>query len=126
MNRRVLFCIPALALSGCFGPFVAVVPPEQVAQQQAAVSAVKIYDESQLGRLRFDVIDMIEGNSCQNKSNQPPASRTAAIDQLKVMAAQRGADGITKIQCGDREGTSVRTNCWTLITCSAEAIKLIP
>lgn len=74
--------------------------------------------------LLFDVLNVVEGNSCQNKLYDPPATRAAAIDQAKYFASEMGADGITNIQCGAREGTSTRTNCWELVSCTAEAIKL--
>jgi len=94
--------------------------------QRHALQAVKIYNSSQLVGATFDVINVVEGNSCQNKMWDPAATRAAAIDQAKYLAMEMGADGITNIQCGEREGTSVRTNCWEMVSCTAEAIKIAP
>lgn len=111
-------------LSGC-GAFVPVVnikdlPPEKI----YALRSIPIYNSVQLIDKDFQVITIIEGNSCQNKLYDPPATRTAAIEQLKFHALEAGANGITNIQCGAREGTSTRTNCWELISCTAEAIRV--
>ena len=111
-------------LSGC-GAFVPVVnikdlPPEK----KHALRAIPIYNSVQLIDKDFQVLNILEGNACQNKLYDPPATRTAAIEQLKYHALEAGANGITNIQCGAREGTSTRTNCWELISCTAEAIKV--
>ncbi len=70
-------------MSGC-GAFIPVVnikdlPPEQI----HALRSIPIYNSVQLIDKDFQVITIIEGNSCQNKLYDPPATRTAAIEQLK-------------------------------------------
>lgn len=114
----------ALMLAGC-GSFVPVVkldnlPPEQ----RNAALRIKILSANQKLDEKAEVLGMVEGNSCQNKLWDAPATRAGAIDQLKYFAYEMGADAVTNIQCGAREGTSTRTNCWELISCTAEAIKL--
>ena len=84
---------------------------------------MQIFNQSQLTTRNYSIQTIVEGNSCQNKVWDPPASRTAAIEQLKFHAIEAGADAITSIQCSGREGTSMRTNCWELISCTAEAIR---
>jgi len=95
---------------------------ELTPEERHGIGKIKIYNPAQLHGVKFDVADIVEGNSCQNKLYDPPATRTAAIEQLKYYAHQLGADGITNIVCSGREGTSTRTNCWELISCTAEAI----
>lgn len=72
---------------------------------------------------KFRVLNIAEGNSCQNKLWDDPATRSGAINQLKYQAYEMQGDAITNIQCGGRERTSLRTNCWELISCTAEVIK---
>lgn len=111
-------------LTSC-GSFVPVVKLDQLSPEKRNVAlSVKIFGASQLDGMKYDVLNVVEGNSCQNKLYDPPATRAAAIDQAKYFASEMGADGITNIQCGAREGTSTRTNCWELISCTAEAIKI--
>ena len=85
---------------------------------------LEIYNQAQLINKNFKVLSIAEGHSCQNKLWDDPATRTGAIEQIKFQALQLNADGITNIQCGGKEGTSVRTNCWQLVSCTAEVIKL--
>lgn len=113
----------ASLLAGC-GSFVPVVnlrdlPPEQ----RHAVQSVKILSANQRLDDKAEVLAVVEGHSCKNKVWDAPATRAGAIEQLKFHAREAGANAITNIQCGGREGTSTNTNCWELISCTAEAIK---
>jgi hypothetical protein len=122
--RAIPLAISSVLLTSC-GAFVPVVKLDQLSpEKRNAVLSVRIFNASQLGGMKFDVLNVVEGNSCQNKLSDPPATRAAAIDQAKYFAYEMGADGITNIQCGAREGTSTRTNCWELVSCTAEAIKI--
>jgi hypothetical protein len=89
-----------------------------------AVQSVKIYDANLLSGQSYEIIQIVEGNSCQNKIWDPPATRASAIDQIKFYAYEIDADVISDIRCSGREGTSVRTNCWELISCTANAVRL--
>ena len=126
MQPKVLIAIislAALGLTAC-GAFVPVVKLDQLStERRHAAQSLRIFNASQLTGKNFDVLNIVEGNSCQNKLTDPPATRAAAIDQAKYFASEMGADGLTNIQCGAREGTSTRTNCWELVSCTAEAIK---
>lgn len=122
--RVIPFTLGFLLLTGC-GSFLPVVKLDQLSpEKRNAALSVKIFNATQLSGMKFDVLSVVEGNSCQNKLYDPPATRGAAIDQAKYFASEIGADGITNIQCGAREGTSTRTNCWELVSCTAEAIKI--
>lgn len=121
-TTAILSCI--LFISGC-GAFVPVVKLNKLTPaQKNKVIGLPIYNASQLPNMKFEVLTVVEGNSCQNKLYEPPATRVDAINQLKFHANEAGATGITNIQCSGREGTSTRTNCWELISCTAEAIKV--
>lgn len=124
MRKRLLITLTLVGLVGC-GSFVPVV---RLDQQPPAVmnkvSSVKILGQGQAVNTKYSVLTVIEGHSCQNLITDPPATRLSAIEQLKFYAYEAGADAIANVQCGGREGTSVRTNCWELISCTAEAVKL--
>ena len=124
MKKWFVAVTSASLLVGC-GSFVPVAKlGDLTPTQKNKVQSLEIFSASQLLNTKFKVLTVVEGNSCQNKIWDPAATRPAAIDQLKYFAAEAGADGIANIQCGAREGTSSRTNCWELISCTAEAIKL--
>jgi len=124
MIRNRILAIGVAALTSC-GSFVPVVDISRLPiETKHAVQAIKYYDQTQLSGAKFEVLTIVEGNSCQNKTYDPPATRARALEQIKYFAYEVGANGITNLQCGGREGTSVRTNCWELISCTAEAIKI--
>jgi uncharacterized protein YbjQ (UPF0145 family) len=122
--NRVFTALGLLLLSGC-GSFV---PTEDLSDlspaEMQAIEQVTIYDGNLLAEESYEIIDIVEGNSCQNKIWDPPATRAGAIDQIQFYANAMGADGISDVRCSSREGTSLRTNCWELISCTANAIRL--
>ncbi len=121
--KAAAIVITVTALSGC-GSFVPTVKMHELSEaQRHNVRQLQIYNQTQLLNKNYAVLTIVEGNSCQNKVWDPPASRTSAIEQLKFHAFEAGGEGIANIQCSGREGTSVRTNCWELISCTAEVIK---
>jgi len=124
LKRLISLILINLQLTSC-GSFVPVVKFDQLSpERRNAALSVKVIGASQLNGMKYDVLNIVEGHSCQNKLYDPPATRAAAIDQAKYFASEIGANGIANIQCGAREGTSTRTNCWELISCTAEAIKI--
>lgn len=124
MLKQITVAVIVLFLTSC-GSFVPVVKIDELpAQQKNQLQSIKIYDSSQLQGKKYEVLNFVEGNSCKNKMWDPAATRSAAVDQVKFQALEMGANGIRNIQCGAREGTSTNTNCWELISCTAEAIKI--
>lgn len=113
----------SLLLTGC-GSFVPTAKIDQMsAEQRHAINSVEIINQTQLINKNFKVVGIVEGHSCMNKMWDPPATRMGAIEQIKVQVVDMKGDGITNIQCGGKEGTSVATNCWQLVSCTAEVIK---
>lgn len=124
MSRIFLIFGCVIFLAGC-GSFVPTVNLHELsAAQRHEINSVEIFDAQMLSRENYKILDIAEGNSCQNKLWDPPATRVAAIQQLKYFAREMGGNGISDIRCGDREGTSVRTNCWELISCTANVLKV--
>ena len=123
MLKTVVILISALGVVGC-GSFVPVVKlDEQPLEVRNRSMAMPIIGAGQ--KTDYEVLTIVEGNSCKNKIWDPAATRTAAIEQIKFHALEAGAEAVANIQCGQREGTSTRTNCWELISCTAEAVKLV-
>lgn len=121
---KTLVMLITLSLSACAsGPRVPVADLDKLSsQQKAAVNNIEIMNQTQLQGKRFKVSGVAEGHSCQWHSSQPPATRSAAIEQLKYYAQKMSGDAISNIECAPKEGTSLATNCWELISCTAEVI----
>lgn len=122
-GHAALALIAAL-LAGC-GPRIPVVDIESLpAEQRQAARSLPIYDRTHLIDREVEVLGVVEGNACQRTAFDVPASRTAAVEQLKLRASEIGANGIRHIQCGAPEGLTTRTYCWKSISCTAEAIRV--
>ena len=122
--KQVVGFLVAGALFGC-GAFVPTVDLTALsASEKHEVRKIGIYDQNLLQGKSYKILNIVEGHSCKNKTWDPPATRTAAIDQLKYFAYESGANGISDVQCSNRERTSLTTNCWDLISCTANALKV--
>jgi hypothetical protein len=123
MMKRLLIISLLFLLSAC-GSFVPTVNLNNLTvEQRHSIRQVEIFNYAQIQNREFRVLTIAEGHSCQNKIWDAPATRANAIEQLKHHSLEQEGDGITNVQCSGREGTSVRTNCWELISCTAEVIK---
>jgi len=123
---RIIKILPLfLLLSGCVGPLVPVKNMEEVPLQlKREILSMPIYNESQLFQKQYSVINIVEGISCKNKTWDPAATKTDAINQAKYWAYEMGADALLNIQCDHPRGTTTSYNCWESITCTAQAIKV--
>ena len=109
-----------VVICGC-GPFVEViqVDPETAIKLRAEVPTVS---RSELGSIEFDSLGTITATSCfSNFITDDPASQDDALDQLRYKASGIGANALFAPACRS-EGTSLATNCWSSITCTAEAL----
>ena len=112
-------------LPGCIGPMVPVVKMDEVPlAQKREVLSIPIYNESQLIGKDYQIINIVEGISCKNKTWDPAATKTDAINQAKYWAYEMGAEALMNIQCEHPRGTTTTYNCWESITCTAQAIKM--
>ena len=112
-------------LPGCIGPMVPVVKMDEVPlAQKREVLSIPIYNESQLIGKDYQIINVVEGISCKNKTWDPAATKTDAINQAKYWAYEMGAEALMNIQCEHPRGTTTTYNCWESITCTAQAIKM--
>jgi len=88
--NHMLTALAPLLLSGC-GSFV---PTEDLSDlslaETQAIEQVTIYDDNLLAQKPYEIIDIVEGNSCQNKIWDPPATRAGAIDQIQFYANAMG------------------------------------
>ena len=110
-----------VALSGCVGALVPVQMAEQIGMKPfESISTIRTID-SESGKTLVPV-GRVEGYSCKNKLWDPAATSDAALVQLKLLAAQRGAVAISNVACSEG-GTSLLSNCWQSFKCVGEAYR---
>lgn len=125
MKTFIAVMLIAVSGAGCVGPLVPVVKMEQLPpEEKRATLSLPIYNESQLAGKEYQVLNIVEGISCKNKTWDHAATKSDAINQTKYWARQQGADGLLNVQCEIPRGTTTTYNCWESITCTAQAIKL--
>lgn len=119
--RLMSALLASISVSGCVGAFVPVQTPEMTGSRtiEAAVAVVAIDSSEAANRQN---LGSVTGYSCKNKLWDPPATSDAALLQVKIAAAQRGATAISNINCAEG-GTSLMTNCWQSFACTATAIR---
>ena len=119
-GRWITFVALCSALAACA---VDVIRLDEAARAKAHLE-VRYWESSQLTR-SYRTIQPIRATSCKRTWDDPPASQEDAIDQLRVKAAQLGANGITNLICDNLE-FSLSKNCWSAITCRASAVEVQP
>lgn len=108
-------------LVACVGPNVPIKTAEATGTTPfEKANMIKIV--SQNDGLKKVQLGTVSGYSCKNKLWDPDATEDAAILQLKVSAAQKGASFISKPICYSG-AVSLITNCWSSYTCNADAYK---
>ena len=122
--KSISLLLIVAVLSGCAAQVPVVNLKALPVDDLQAIKAMRMLSATQLIGKQFTVVGLVEGNSCQHLLTDPPATRTAAIEQVKYHAVVAKADAIANVQCGGREEVSVHTNCWQLISCTAEAVTL--
>jgi hypothetical protein len=122
--RASLLLSALLILVSCVGSRVPVKKIDELPlEERRAVLGLPIYNESQLVGKEYTVINLVEGISCKNKTWDPAATKTDAINQAKYWAREQGAQGVMNLQCDLPRGTTTSYNCWESITCIGQAIK---
>jgi hypothetical protein len=121
--RIIILITTASLITGC-GALVPVAKIDELKiETKRKVLSMPIYNESQLTGKKYTILNYVEGISCKNKTWDPAATKTDAINQAKYWAYEMGAEGMLNIQCEQPRGTTTTYNCWESITCTAQAIK---
>jgi hypothetical protein len=122
--RASLLLSALLILVSCVGSRVPVKKIDELPlEERRAVLGLPIYNESQLVGKEYTVINLVERISCKNKTWDPAATKTDAINQAKYWAREQGAQGVMNLQCDLPRETTTSYNCWESITCTGQAIK---
>ncbi|CAG9296078.1 Rcs stress response system protein RcsF [Celerinatantimonas diazotrophica] len=85
-------------------------------------SGVQVMSPHELLTHNYKVIGTIEGDSCQEKSNQPPADIVHARVDILNKAANRHADAVVFAHCISFPADNV---CLSSVSCFAKAVKLL-
>ena len=90
-----------------------------LADQRDAMRAVREYPTMPEGA---ETIGTIDAGRCHRSFAQSAPTRENLVDDLKVVAYAKGADGITSVTIEKRSGLS--NNCWYVLNGTAVAFRL--
>jgi uncharacterized protein YbjQ (UPF0145 family) len=114
----------AIFLAACT-PFVDVIDVGSLSPtEKTGAAAVETYNDNQIDRSRYTPVAAVQSTSCKHYLWDPSASQENAMEQLRVKAVRSGADALINPVCSS-QGTSLTTNCWETVTCTASAVKLV-
>ena len=87
------------------------------------VLELPIYTEGDLTGKEHAVVDSVKGTSCQYAKDDPAATETDAINEVKYWAKAQGAEGLKNVRCDAPHGRTLFNRCRERITCTGQAIK---
>jgi hypothetical protein len=89
----------------------------------SAVPVVDFYDTDSRTLLRFQQITIVSESQGLKNLGEVVLAETQAIDQVKLKAAEKGADHIDAPQCEIRDSGDFTNNCYGTVVCTASAYK---
>ncbi len=122
MRSRFVAALLLMPVAACIGPNpnLRIEDTSQIALDRvSAARAIEVLDSSPSGSA---TVGPVEGTSCQNAMWDPKATEAAALDQMKIKAADLGATALVGVSYSS-SGTSLVANCWTVVTATGTAIK---
>jgi hypothetical protein len=129
MTTSVLILIGATilasaSLAAC-SPFVPITDMSKVAQtDRAAAASVRIYRIGENIPPGGAYIGPVQGYSCRFLLNDPPASTSAAVEQVKYHTLIAGGNAVTDFSCTLNGADAYGTNCWGSVQCAGTAMKV--
>lgn len=92
-------------------------------EQRAKISAVRIIDGPPTQP--YDVLGTVDGLACKrNAYMETEVSRAEAMDEVKIKAAELGANAVINLVCQKSSSTDWRNNCWASDKCIGDAVRL--
>ncbi|ALP39607.1 Rcs stress response system protein RcsF [Aeromonas schubertii] len=118
--KRLILMMPLLA-SGCANfAFNSNLDKENF-EEYFKPGSVEIYRQDQLTELNYLYLGTVEGQSCQEGSDQPIPSAANARTEARNRAADLGGNGLVLDKCSERSDTP---GCLKQIVCYGQAIKV--
>ena len=87
--------------------------------QREANKSVRVYKTLPKGA---KVLEKVEASRCHRQANQSQPTNENVIQDLKIAAYSKGADGITRVQIS--KGADLISNCWYVLNGTATSFSL--
>lgn len=118
---RTLLLIAVLSAGGCAAPLPQIDYYDVETDALRKLRNMSIIDEAGRAQGAYRELGEVKGLYC-NRNRAEISPERSAIDQLKISAAQKGADRIGTPSCETRTTWDLTNNCFMTVTCRAEAL----
>ncbi|MDO6687393.1 MULTISPECIES: Rcs stress response system protein RcsF [unclassified Agarivorans] len=120
--RFILTAALSLSILGCSGSysFNTNVDKENF-ENYVPAADVTVYQAEDIDPLNAEYIGIVEGVSCQEKTNQAPPQEVDARNDLRAQAASVGANAVTVQQCYPIKDPAA---CIAMMSCFGKAYKI--
>lgn len=119
--KKITLTLFALLLAGCASEYTFNSNLDgQAINDYFKVGEVTLYQEGTEPTVPYELKGMVEGESCQERSNDAPASLSAARTAARYAAADKGANGLIIKRCVMFDQPS--KTCVTQTLCVGQAI----
>lgn len=120
MIRTKMAAIFFIALTGCAGLGQNVRISDLSSEEIRRFNDMRITRSS--GPSDAEIVGRVQGISCAG-DGQTGVTEAEALDQLKLKAAQLGANVVANVACQHRSGVDWTNNCWESYICVGDALR---
>ncbi|GAA5219137.1 Rcs stress response system protein RcsF [Corallincola platygyrae] len=93
-------------------------------QEYYRASSVKVYQQSDLASLKYDKLGPVQGESCRNKADLPPAQASDARTQARRSTAEMGGNGVVFSNCVTLIEDDALPGCIDSVICTGIALRV--
>ena len=125
MTRHAAMLLASLTITACATPLPQLDYYDVDTQALGKIRTMKIIDDASREQGKYRDLGSVKGLYCNRTPPYAGTPENTAIDQVKLRAAIKGADHIGTPACVTRTTWDFTNNCFSTVTCSAEALVVV-
>ena len=114
-------CLILLLTAACNARQGVAVEPQDATQLGQQVT---VYQAGDLANLKYTSLGKIDATACKWMLWDEAPTEQGVTNQLLYKAKGMNADGITNVSCENGTGAALVRDCWSRVSCTAEAIRV--
>ncbi len=114
--------LASLAIVACATPLPQIDYYDVDTQALRKIRTMRVIDDASRAQNEYRVLGKVRGLYCDRTPPYAVTPEGTAIDQVKLRAAMKGADHIATPACETRTTWDFTNNCFSTVTCTAEAL----
>ena len=114
--------LASLAITACATPLPQIDYYDVETDSLRKMRTMKVIDDASRAEGEYRLLGQVKGLYCDRTPPYALTPEDTAIDQVKLRAAMKGADHIGTPACETRTTWDFTNNCFSTVTCTAEAL----